>query len=72
MYFEGFFIVFGWFGSIKHPGPTPPIDKGVPSVGSSVMKDLSWNAPNLYVRRKEGRDGGREKGRKVARKVGRD
>jgi hypothetical protein len=41
MYLEGFLIVLGWVGSIKQPGPTPPMDKGVPSAGSSVMKDLS-------------------------------
>jgi hypothetical protein len=61
MYFEGFFIVLGWLGSMRHPGPTPPMDKGVPSEGSSVRKDLSWNVPNLYETRKGGGNAGRRR-----------
>jgi hypothetical protein len=73
MYFEGFFIVLGWLGSMRHPGPTPPMDKGVPSEGSSVIKDLSWNFPNLYERRKGGGNEGRRRkgGRKGGRNAGR-
>jgi hypothetical protein len=61
MYFEGFFIVLGWLGSMRHPGPTPPMDKGVPSEGSSVRKDLSWNVPNLYETRKGGGNAGKRR-----------